>query len=267
MLVRDLFLIDTLKFPQFYEAYIKHSPFAEAKHCSEMSKNPKYKAFIEAGLKDSRSKNSKFIDFITAPVRRLPQLCFLLENVLRRTEVGGDDFDQLQMAIGILKDCIKASQPGIQAAEDRIRFKTFIKNLKFEKDEVTVSLSPVLLDLFLSNFQKDLLSHKGTHSLIHEETLSVKQLSEFSGWYDYHVVLLDHYRALRVHDQFWMNLILCRFTVVITRKKKQADGTFVLRIHSRVSAKNTPRPQGELKCVLTAYPLGLSGDRPVRFTA
>ena len=147
--------IDALKFHQQYESYIKHSPLAEAKHRSEMTRNSKYEAFVKESLHDPRIKKRELVSFILRPVRRLPQLRLQLESVLKRTKEDSEDVDYLQTIIGVLGDCVKASQPGIQAAESKVKFWTFVENMIFTRDEIVVRSTASVI------FPKCLLSQKG----------------------------------------------------------------------------------------------------------
>ena len=64
------------------------------------------------------------ITFLSRPVTRLPRLNLLLEQILKLTDETHDhpDLETLPIILGILKDCIKSTQPGIEAAESKVKF-------------------------------------------------------------------------------------------------------------------------------------------------
>ena len=102
-----------------------------------MKRNPQYEAFVKS-VNDPRIKKRELVSFILRPVRKLPQLRLQLENVQKRTPKDSEDIDDLQTIISVLGDCVRASQPGIQAAESKVKFWSLMENLVFTRDEVIV---------------------------------------------------------------------------------------------------------------------------------
>lgn len=133
----------TLKgdFRNAYEVYIKKYPLAESQHKKMLKRNRTYEKFMQSISQDPRIRKRDLITFISRPVTRLPRLNLLLEQTLKLTDGGNDhpDLDTLPLILGILKDCIKSTQPGIEAAESKVKFRALCENLVFQKGEIIVS--------------------------------------------------------------------------------------------------------------------------------
>jgi hypothetical protein len=131
--------------PEFrgaYEIYIKHFPVAESLHQKQLSSNKRYASFLESVSSDPRVKKRDMKIFLSRPVTRLPRLNLLLESMLKQTNKEHDhpDLDTLPLVLGILGDCIKATQPGIETAERRVKFMDLCEHLVPGKGEITVGL-------------------------------------------------------------------------------------------------------------------------------
>ncbi|TFK28142.1 hypothetical protein FA15DRAFT_665628 [Coprinopsis marcescibilis] len=138
--IADVVLETALK-PEFrdaYEKYIKHYPMAESIHQKQRQLNPAYEAFLESVSSEPRIKKRDLKIFLSRPVTRLPRLNLLLESILKKTDKEHDhpDLDTLPLALGILGDCIKATQPGIEAAESRVKFMDICEHLVAPKGEI-----------------------------------------------------------------------------------------------------------------------------------
>ena len=96
------------------------------------------------------------ITFISRPVTRLPRLKLILEQVQKYTPEGKPpyllegvfshsvdtdhtDHETMSLVLTILSDFLKSTQPGIQAAEARVKFLTLAENLVFRKTELIVN--------------------------------------------------------------------------------------------------------------------------------
>ena len=103
----------------------------------------------------------------------------------------------MPLIITILGDFVKSTQPGIEAAESKVKFWSVMENLLFRKGEIIVrsSLSISRMGFWLIA-QKDLDDQDESRTLIHAQTLARRLRSEIDwhGWNDFYVVLLDHYR-------------------------------------------------------------------------
>lgn len=140
------------EFRTAYETYIKHYPLAESHHRKELKKNAAYQAFIQSAAKDPRIRKRDLITFLSRPCTRLPRLNLLLEQSLKLTEKGHEhpDLETLPIIIGVLKDCIRSTQPGIEAAESKVKFWALCESLVFQKGEIMVRASLSIVDYLLS---------------------------------------------------------------------------------------------------------------------
>ncbi|KAG8831244.1 hypothetical protein FRC17_003440 [Serendipita sp. 399] len=176
--VADIVLEATLGFRDEYESYIKHYPLAEARHRREMRRNPAYQEFLQRCTSDKRTKKRDLITFISRPVTRLPRLRLLLETVLKHTPEDHPDAEHLPIILDLLGDFLKSTQPGIAAAESRVKFVSFCENVIFRRGEL------IDMDLYGEN-----------RTLVHLGTLARKHRSDYT-WMDLTAVLLDHYFIL-----------------------------------------------------------------------
>lgn len=131
--------VATLLFRSEYEAYIKHYPLAEARHRSELKHNNKYQYFIQQCSLDPRIRKRDLITFLSRPVTRLPRLSLVLQHALKRTEPDHPDAEMLPLILNILSDFIKSTQPGIEAAEGKVKFWNLCESLVYQKGEILVS--------------------------------------------------------------------------------------------------------------------------------
>ena len=140
---RYSFLIATLKggFRNAYEIYIKHYPLAESHHRKMLRQCRPYENFMQSVSRDPRIRKRDLITFLSRPVTRLPRLNLLLEQTLKLTsgEANHSDLETLPMILNILKKCIKSTQPGIEAAESKVKFWGLCESLVFQKGEIIVS--------------------------------------------------------------------------------------------------------------------------------
>ena len=132
------YIPDALLFRDEYESYIKHYPLAEARHRRELRRNPTYAAFIAARAEDTRTRKRDLITFISRPVTRLPRLSLILETVEKRTPADHPDMQSLPLLLGILSEFIKSTEPGIAAAENKVKFWTLCESLVFRRGEIIV---------------------------------------------------------------------------------------------------------------------------------
>ncbi|KAH6913124.1 hypothetical protein BKA70DRAFT_1261943 [Coprinopsis sp. MPI-PUGE-AT-0042] len=173
-----------------YETYIKANVLAESVHQKQLSSNPAYAAFLETVSSDPRIKKRDLKIFLARPVTRLPRLRLLLEAMLKKTDPEHPDHNSLQIAVEVLGDTVKSSQPGIEAAQSRVNFMDICEHLVFTKGEI------IDLDLF----------DKERH-LVHVGPVWTKEKSEgsFSSgekWVEQQAALLDNafviYREKRI---------------------------------------------------------------------
>ncbi|EPQ54101.1 hypothetical protein GLOTRDRAFT_116750 [Gloeophyllum trabeum ATCC 11539] len=179
--ISDIILDTCLLFQNEYETYIKHYPLSEGRHRSELRRNQEYDYFIRQASRDPKTYKRDLMDFISRPIIRLPRLKLLLEQVLKYTELDHPDQETIPLILGILTDFIKSTEPGIEAAEGKVKFWSLCESLVYFKGEI------VDMDLY-----------DESRSLIHQGTLARRQRTEvdWSGWNDLFVALLDNYLLL-----------------------------------------------------------------------
>ena len=134
----------SLLFSSDYETYIKSYPLAEARHRSELKKNTKYRDWLQQCSQDPRVRKRDLVTFISRPVTRLPRLCMLLEAILKLTDSDHPDKESLPLLISILNDLVKSTQPGIAAAEGKVKFWNLCESLVYVRGEIVVCRVRVL---------------------------------------------------------------------------------------------------------------------------
>ncbi|KAG1772194.1 hypothetical protein EV702DRAFT_1246578 [Suillus placidus] len=118
-------------FQSEYESYIKHYPFAEERHRTELSRNKSYQVFMQKCSQDPRVRKRDMITFLSRPVTRLPRLHLILEHIQKITEPGHPDLEDLPLLLSItlwLKipgDCSPVlergrSRPTVDPSADRM---------------------------------------------------------------------------------------------------------------------------------------------------
>uniref|UniRef100_A0A8H7Y279 Rho1 guanine nucleotide exchange factor 1 n=1 Tax=Psilocybe cubensis TaxID=181762 RepID=A0A8H7Y279_PSICU len=217
--VADIILDTALgdDFRSNYETYIKQYPLAESRHRKQMKSNRAYETFIQSVSNDPRIRKRDLITFLSRPVTKLPRLNLLLEQLLKLTDAEYDhpDLQTLPIILGILKDCIKSTQPGIEAAESKVKFWGLCESLVFQKGEI------IDMDLY-----------DGSRTLVYLGPVMRRSRTETSfsdKWVELTAALLDNY-------------------FLLTREEKRANGTVRRLLMSRplplsflrLGAFNTP---------------------------
>jgi len=146
-LIRSYRIVDPAvlraEFRPSYEVYIEHYPLSESLHRKELASNPAYKAFLESISDDPRIRKRDLITFLSRSVTRLPRLSLLLGQILKLTDKAYDhpDLESLPTTLGILSDFLKSTQPGIAAAESKVKLWELCEHLEYQKGEIIVSSS------------------------------------------------------------------------------------------------------------------------------
>ena len=130
----------SLAFRASYEKYIKHYPLAEAHHRKELKRNPKYQYFLAQCSQDPRTRKRDFIIFLNRPITRLPRTILMLEQIQKFTAPDHPDQDVLPLTLNILREFVKSTQPGVEAAEGKVKFWNLCETLAWQKGEIIVSL-------------------------------------------------------------------------------------------------------------------------------
>jgi RHO1 GDP-GTP exchange protein 1/2 len=134
-----------------YEIYIKHYPLSESHHRNQLKRNPAYQNFVQSVSNDPRIRKRDLITFLSRPVTRLPRLNLLLSQILKLTEKDHDhpDLETLPIILEVLSSCIKSTQPGIEAAESKVKFWEMCESLVYQKGEIMVCIEYCGLDPWL----------------------------------------------------------------------------------------------------------------------
>ncbi|KAJ7603752.1 hypothetical protein DFH06DRAFT_1256028 [Mycena polygramma] len=181
--ISDIILDTALKedFRTSYEVYIKNYPLAESRHRKELSQNQDYQTFVQSVSTDRRIRKRDLTTFLSRPVTRLPRLNLLLEQILKLTDEGHADKETLPIILDILTSCIKSTQPGIEAAENKVKFWALGQSLIFQKGE--------LIDMDL---------YADTRNLVRLAPVSRWNRTEtgLSSWVDLTAALLDNFFLL-----------------------------------------------------------------------
>ncbi|KAF7316832.1 hypothetical protein HMN09_00416400 [Mycena chlorophos] len=181
--VADIILETALQedFRTSYETYIKAYPLAESRHHKELKQNAEYQAFVRSVSSDRRIRKRDLTTFLSRPVTRLPRLNLLLEQIIKLTEDGHPDKDTLPIILDILTSSVKSAQPGIEAAENKIKFWELVQSLVFQRGEM------IDMDLYAD-----------TRSLIRQAPVARWGRNEagLSTWTNLCAVLLDNFFIL-----------------------------------------------------------------------
>jgi hypothetical protein len=84
----------------------------------------------------------------------------------------------MPLILTILSDFLKSTQPGIQAAEGRVKFLTLGENLVFRRTELIVSPSPRRQSDLKSSLSQDMDFYGENRTVAHEGTVGRKEKSD-----------------------------------------------------------------------------------------
>jgi len=133
-------ILDAFLFTPEYESYIKHSPLSLERHLKELDRNSRYKDFIQSCSEDPRLRKRDFKTLVSRPVTRLPRLQLILERIQKGTDADHPDLETIPILLMVLRDFIKSSEPGIVAAEEKVKFGALHKSLVEPQGDITVSV-------------------------------------------------------------------------------------------------------------------------------
>lgn len=198
-------ILDTVLISEFrseYDVYIKHYPLAESYHRKELKRNRAYQCFLQSLSTDPRTRKRDLITFLSRPVTRLPRLNLVLEQIRKLTDKEHEhpDIETLPIILGVLGDCIKSTQPGIEAAENKVKFWALCESLVFRKGEI------IDMDLY-----------DESRTLVYSGPISRRSRTESGwseSWSDETASLVDNY-------------------FILTRDETQSNGTVRRRLMSR----------------------------------
>ena len=132
-------MLGALLFTPEYESYIKHSPLSLEHHGKELDQNPRYKEFIQRCSEDPRLRKRDFKTLVSRPITRLPRIQLILERIQKVTAADHPDLETIPIVLTVLRDFIKSSEPGIAAAEEKVKFGALHKSLVDPQGDITVS--------------------------------------------------------------------------------------------------------------------------------
>ncbi|KAI9512110.1 hypothetical protein F5148DRAFT_1166295 [Russula earlei] len=194
--VADIILDNALLFTPEYESYIKHSPLSLERHEKELDQNPLYRDFIQTCSEDPRLNKRDFKTLFSRPITRLPRLKLILERIQKLTDADHPDLETIPIVLTVLQDFIKSSEPGIAAAEDKVKFGSLYKSLVDPQGEIT-----------------DLDFHDDSRTLLHSGSLVRQKSDTRHSWSDVFGALLDNYFLLLKEDMSTSGTIKRHHTV------------------------------------------------------
>lgn len=165
-----------------YLEYIPHYPIAAFRIDDEMANNASFKAFIEQCTRHPDSRKLDLKAFINRPIPRLLRYELLLKSILEVTPPGHDDLEAIPNVLEVIKDLGKATEPGVQAAKQKVELWRYHADLVFKPGE--------FVDM-------DLLDE--TRVLIHTGKLLRQPENGFDitgGWSELFVLLFDNYLVM-----------------------------------------------------------------------
>ncbi|KAG8904661.1 hypothetical protein FRB99_001381 [Tulasnella sp. 403] len=231
--ISDIILEGALQFQQQYDTYIKNYPIAEARHRRELKTNERYAQFLQKCSRDTRIRKRDLLTLLSRPWTRLPRLSLMLGHILKQTPEGHPDLQSIPLIQSLLDQFVKATQPGIETSESKVKLRDLIENLVFERGEV--------IDLDLNNEQR---------SLIKQGRLARQGSGNWEtdrhGWVDIAVTLLDNYLVMtRSEERAGINrhimvsrpvplefLRLDSFTLPQEQRRKDGENKPLLRFWS-----------------------------------
>ncbi|KAN0061414.1 Rho guanine nucleotide exchange factor [Thecaphora frezii] len=151
--IGDIFLSAALDWGQAYTMYLINYPLAISRVKREISVNPRFKAFVETCRRDPAAHKHPLENFLFRPPARLQRYHLHLESILKKTEEGNSDRDNLQSAIDVINDQCKTAQAGVEATEVKVKIREYAYNLASKRNKSAV-------DLDLLNPQRQLI-HQG----------------------------------------------------------------------------------------------------------
>ena len=75
----------------------------------------------------------------------MPRLSLVLERIHKLTAAGHPDLETIPIVLTVLKDFIKSSEPGIEAAEGKVNYWALHETLDFPREEIIVSPTSLMV--------------------------------------------------------------------------------------------------------------------------
>jgi hypothetical protein len=179
--IGDLALMASLDWGDAYAYYYRQSPFADARVRKEKANNPAFDAFLAAFTRRPSTRKLTFHSYHTRITFHLPRVILMLQGILKHTTVDNPDYEDLKQAIDIMQAQCKEMDASVAASE------AILECRKYQAD--LIGAGSYLTDMDLLDDARQLLM-KGKMYRRPEST-------GFNDWVALHVVLFDHYCALR----------------------------------------------------------------------
>jgi len=120
---------------------------------NERSLNPYFSKFVDETERRKESRKLELNGYLTKPTTRLARYPLLLENVLKYTEAGNPDKEDIPKAMKMIRDLLTRVNAESGKAENRFNLKRLHEQLRFRPNE--------RVDLKLTDEKRELI-YKGT---------------------------------------------------------------------------------------------------------
>lgn len=144
--------------PAFEPFILYGSKQMEAKYEfeNERSTNPHFSRFVDEIERRKESRKLELNGYLTKPTTRLARYPLLLENILKYTEDGNSDKEDIPKVLVIIRDLLTRVNAESGKAENRFNLRRLHDQLKFRPNErVDLKLTDEGRELvFKSNFKK-----------------------------------------------------------------------------------------------------------------
>lgn len=142
-----------------FEPFIQYgSKQLEAKYAfeNERSTNPNFSQFVDEIERRKESRKLELNGYLTKPTTRLARYPLLLENILKYTEDGNPDKDDIPKVLIMVRELLTRVNAESGKAENRFNLRRLHDQLKFRPNErVDLKLTEEGRELvFKSNFKK-----------------------------------------------------------------------------------------------------------------
>ncbi|EPE35045.1 DBL homology (DH-domain) [Glarea lozoyensis ATCC 20868] len=150
--VGDIFLEYVPQFEPFI-VYGSNQLAGKFEFENERSLNPFFSKFVDETERRKESRKLELNGYLTKPTTRLARYPLLLENVLKYTEAGNPDKDDIPVAMKMIRDLLTRVNAESGKAENRFNLKRLHEQLRFRPNE--------RVDLKLTDEKRELV-FKGT---------------------------------------------------------------------------------------------------------
>lgn len=159
--IGDVFLEYVPKFEPFI---VYGSCQLAGKHEFEKERllNPFFSKFVDETERRKESRKLELNGYLTKPTTRLARYPLLLENVLKYTEPGNPDLENIPKALKMIRDFLSRVNDESGKAESRFNLKQLHENLRWKANEQ--------VDLKLTDENRQLLQKGGLKKAINDPT-------------------------------------------------------------------------------------------------